>query len=65
MTERKLRKLEKDYLAFREQQAQLEDPCLRLEVRGGREERREGDRERGREIEMGWEEGGEGREGVD
>ena len=33
VTEVRLKKLEKDYFSFLEQQAQLEDPIVRLEVR--------------------------------
>ena len=32
ITERKLKKLEKEYQAYLEQQAQMEDPVMRLEV---------------------------------
>ena len=33
VTDARLKKLEKDYQSFLEQQAQLEDPVVRLEVR--------------------------------
>ena len=33
VTDTRLKKLEKDYQSFLEQQAQLEDPVVRLEVR--------------------------------